>query len=77
MTTLFVNTDPIVDCDLCSPVAPLVLPDAMEITTSTSLPSNHTIGCNEDSVENKKTTALLRRVDEIEKLKSQIKEKEE
>ena len=77
MTTLFINTDPIVDCNLCSSVALPVLPDAMDISTSTWPPINLTIGCNTDSVEMKGISALLRETDEIKKLEAQLKEKED
>ena len=75
MTTLAVNTDLIVECNFCSPVAPPVLHDAMDISTSTSPPINHTIFCNTDSVEIKTFAALLGEADAIEKLEAQITER--
>ena len=77
MTTLVVNTDPIVECIFCPPVAPPVLPDAMDISTSTSPPINHTIGCSTDSLEFEEFVALLREADKIGKLEAQVKEKED
>ena len=76
MTTLFVNTDSIVEGNFCSTVAPPVLPDAMDISVSTSPPINHTISCNTDSVEMKGFAAQLCGADGIEKLEAQVKEKE-
>ena len=76
MTNHAINTDPIAECSLCSPVAP-VLPDAMDISTSTSPPINHTIGCNRDSFKMKEFAALLREADEIEKLEAQVIERED
>ena len=73
MTTLAINTDPIVECNLSSPV----LQDAMDISPSTSPPIDHTIGCKTDSVEMKEFAALIREADEIEKLEAQVKEKED
>ena len=77
LTTVAVNTHLIVEYNLCSLVAPPVLPDAMDISTSTSSPINHTIGCNTDSVEMKQFASLLREADEIDKLEAQIKEEED
>ena len=76
MTNLAVNTDHVVEYNFGSIVAPPVLPDAMNIPISTSLPINHTLGCSTDSVAVKELAALLLEADEIEKLEAQAKEKE-
>ena len=73
MTTSAVNTGPIVECNICSLVAFLVLLDAMDIATSTSPLIGYTIGCNTDSVEVKEFDVLLREGNEIEKLEAQVK----
>ena len=72
-TTLAVNTDPIEECNLCFPVAPPVLPEAKDISISTSTLINHTMGCNTDSVEMKEFAAVIREADEIYKLEAQVK----
>ena len=77
VTNLAVNTDHVVECNLCSLVAPPVLPDAMDISNSNSPSINHTIGCSTDSVAVNELAALLLEADEIEKLEAQIKEQED
>ena len=49
----------------------------MEISTSSSPPLTNIIACNTNSVELKEFAALLRQVDEIEKLDREVEEKED
>ena len=65
------------ESNLYSFLSPPVLPDAMDISTSTWLPIHHTIGWNTDSVGKKEFAAQLREVDEIDQLEAQVKEKED
>ena len=48
---LVVNTDPIQDCNLCSPVPPPILPDAMDVSTIITPPLTSTVGSITDSIE--------------------------
>ena len=75
VTELAVNTDPIKDCNLCSPVPPPVLPDAMDVSTITTPPLTSTVGSITDSVEHREFAALLREADELERLEQQLKER--
>ena len=75
VTELAVNTDPIKDCNLCSPVPPSVLADAMDVSTSTTPPLTSTVGSITDSVEHREFAALLREADELERLEEQLKER--
>ena len=76
ITNLVVNTDSTVEFNLCSSVAPPVIQDAMDFSTSTSHRIHHTIGYKTDSVEKKNFTAPLHEADEIGRLEKQVKEGE-
>ena len=71
---LAVNTDPIQECNLCSPVPPPVPPDAMDVSSITTPPLTFTVGSITDSVEPQEFAALLREADELERLEKQLKE---
>ena len=75
VTELAVNTDPIQHCNLCSPVPPPILPDAMDVTTITTPPLTSTVGSITDSVEHREFAALLREADELERLEEHLKER--
>ena len=72
VTELVVNTDPFQDCNLCSPVPPPALPDAMDVSTITTPPLTSTVGSITDSVEHREFAALLREADELERLEEQL-----
>ena len=75
VTEVAVNTDPIQDYNLCSPVPPPVLPDAMDVSTITTPLLASTVGSITDSVEHRELAALLREADELEHLEEQLKER--
>ena len=75
VTELAVNTDPIKDCNLRSPVPPPVLPDAMDVSTITTPPLTSTVSSITDWVEHREFAALLREADELERLEEQLKER--
>ena len=54
---------------------PLVLPDAMDVSTITTPPLTSTDGSITDSVEHQEFAALLRETDELERLEEQLKER--
>ena len=76
MTTLAVIFGFTVDCILCYPVPRPILPDARDFSSSISLPLKNAIGCKTDFFAMKKITALHREVDKIERLRTQVEEKE-
>ena len=69
VTELSVNTDPIQDCNLCSPVPPPFLPDVMDFSTITNPPLISTVGSVTDS------EPLLREADELGHLEWQLTER--
>ena len=73
LTELVVNTDPIQDCNLCSPVPPPVLPDVMDVSTITTSPLTYTVVSLTDSLGQREFSALLREADELERLDEQLK----
>ena len=75
VTELAVNTDPIPDCNLCSPVPSPVLPVAMDVSTITTPALTSTLGSISDSVEHGEIAALLCEADELERLEEQLKER--
>ena len=75
VTELVVNTDTIQDCSVCSPVPPLVLSDAVDVSTNTTPPLTFTVGSITDSVEHREFAAPLREADELERLEEQLKER--
>ena len=75
VTELAVNTDPIKDCNLCSPVPPPVLPDAMDVSTITTPPVTSTVGFITGSAEHREFAAPLREADQLERLEEQLKKR--
>ena len=72
---LVVTTDPIQYCNLCSPVPPPVLSDAMDVRSFRIPPLTSTVGSITDSVEQREFAARLREADELERLEEQLKER--
>ena len=75
VTELALNTDPIEDCNLCSPMAPPVLPDVMDVSTITTPPLTYAVGSITDSVEHREVAALLREAYELERIDEPLKER--
>ena len=75
VTKLAVNTDLIQDCNVCSPVLPPVLPDAMDVSNITTPPLTSTVGSITGSVEHREFAAFLREAHELERLEEQLKER--
>ena len=75
VTELAVNTDPIQDCNLFSPLPPPVLPDVMDVSTIKTPPLTYTAGSITDSVEHREFAAFLREADELGHLQKQLKER--
>ena len=72
---LAVNTDPIQDFNLCSPVPPPVLPGVMDVSTITTPALTCTVGSITDSVEHREFAALLREANKLEPLEEYSKER--
>ena len=63
VTAFAVNTDPLQDCNLFSPVLPPVLQDVMDVSTITNPPLTTTVGSITDSPEHRELIALPRDTD--------------